>query len=580
LSRIAVRPFEPTGATGWEQELFELTSRRGLPVFHRATVGRDTSPDGCPELEEAGRRFTCFASSPGFGPVYITAPEPATAAARRGLWSPSRRAWLAYDWRDWIERLAVLESMPEFPPAFIVHDPWRSDGRSNLRDRFIPALGLRQEALREPRSALWLGDETLVLGGYPHETSLPRVYASRSGALTTALRAAEAAELPWYFPSVDLPPGELRTGAGPVVGALQRRAPHATLRVTVSEDVVCQEIDVLGSAVEIAQFTRGNSVRKLVHGAPPGSARVAAWALRRGVVRCPVQLDDDGVMRWLTSRRMPRWRALAGCERAFGGVLSTGSYGEEGSDPLSRPKVVLGVGLIESAPEALVARWSTALNNPDAPLVGMSCFLEPPRARDYLLWGWRQQTFLFVGEWFGRYLFCDENGVIHCFHEDGGELEVIAGAPGTLLEQIAIKEQLWRELGDFVTVHVFADTGAEVARRLGLQRVEEACDDLIQTYEGSGLLIQQRRAYGPSFLEMRVVSGDLEAMVRAVREARSVCPDAAVRVWESSTEARAHVAALVNAGMVSADESDGPGIGEPTRFESNATDDERDPEGD
>jgi hypothetical protein len=570
MSRIDVRPFEPTGATEWEQELFELTSRRGLPIFRRATIGRDTAPDGIQELEETGTRFTSFASSLDLGPVYIATPEPATATARRGLWSPSRRAWLAYDWRDWIERLAVLESMPEFPPAFIVRDPSRSDGRSNLRDRFIPALGLTQEALREPRSALWVGADTLVLGGYPYETSPLRVYTSDNGALTRAIHGAEAAELPWHFPTVDLPLGEVRADAGAVVA--RRRASQATLRVAVSADVVCQEVEVLGSSVEIAQFTRQGSIRQLVHGPPPRSARVATWARRCGVVRCPVQLDEAGVMRWLTSRRMPRWRVLAECERAFGGVLSTGSYGEEGSDPLSRPRVVLGVGLIESAPEALVARWSTALNDPDAPLVGMSCFLEPPRARDYLLWGWRGQAFVFVGEWFGRYLFCDEQGAIYCFHEDGGELEVMAGAPGTLLEQIAIKEQLWRELGDFVTVHVFADTGAEVARRLGLGHAEEASDELIQTYEGGGLLIQQRRAYGPNFLEMRVVSRDLDGMLRAVREARALCPDAAVRVWESSAAATAHVEALVNAGVVSVDEYDGPGIGEPMRFGSDASD--------
>ncbi len=41
--RIRVRPTDP--ATDWEVELFELTGRRGLPVFTRARVGRDTSPD-------------------------------------------------------------------------------------------------------------------------------------------------------------------------------------------------------------------------------------------------------------------------------------------------------------------------------------------------------------------------------------------------------------------------------------------------------------------------------------------------------------------------------------------------------
>jgi hypothetical protein len=179
----------------------------------------------------------------------------------------------------------------------------------------------------------------------------------------------------------------------------------------------------------------------------------------------------------------------------------------------------------------------------------MSCGVEEPSRQRHPLWRWRDHALVFLGEWRERLVFCDERGALWRYHGEAGDLAVVAASPSAFLEQIALEEQLFRDVGHTAPVRVFTDAGPDVARRLGLSILAEASDALVQTYEADGLWLWQGVEYGPNRTELRLVGEDIPRIVEAVKVARALAPGVKVKVWGMTRQAAARVDALVAAGV-------------------------------
>ncbi|KYF88937.1 hypothetical protein BE20_19440 [Sorangium cellulosum] len=546
LSRADVRPLDPSSAQDWELELYELTDRRGLPRLLGTELGHDAASAAPVESGEGGAAREPFATSPSLGPLYIIAPS--GPKSLRGL-STRSGLHLAQDWRDWIERLARVDAMAPFPPPLVVLNAKDQQAQRELLSRFIAKLGLSREPTSGDVSPIFAKEDTLVMGAYPHGGSRERVYTTNTGALDAALRAATEIGLPWCMATTRLPFGAIPAGLTDIVNEHRRATHFGALRVLVGKHAVVQQLEVLGIRIEDARFTPGGGVRRLDFVPPHGSERLARWARTGRVVRTSTQLDEASVAQWARERGITPWPALARCEQDLGGLLAPGGGGAGDADPLSRPAIVLGLGLLMRAPETLVASWSRAYQtSPDEPLL-LSCGVEEPQVRRYLLWSWRGHDLVFIGEWRGRFVFCDAAGAIWRYDGLAGQLDVAAGTPRAFLERIALEEHLWSEWGHYVPVHVFADVGTETAHRLGLRVVREATDELVQTYEGDGVLLRQLAEYGPNRTEVLVAGLDAGRVVEAVRAARALAPNSKVKVFSETGQGAALVNALIEAGI-------------------------------
>ncbi|WP_437502986.1 hypothetical protein [Sorangium sp. So ce1099] len=545
MAQAAVRLCAPSSATDWEQELVELTGHRGLPVLHGVVFGRDAAADAPPTWRTDDVLYTRFAWSHELGPLYIG--EPGGPGSHRAV-SSWRGLHLSSDWRDWIERLVRVDAMPPYPPPLVVLD--RGGSFLGPGDSLASDLGLRQEPTGDATKPVFAGGDTLLVAGYPYDASGERVYAAHPGALDRALRVADAAQLPWCFDTLSLPLDALPPRPVEAVGEHRRATAFGVLRVTLGRDVLRQELELLGTPIETAIFARDGAARCFAFAPPAGSARVEAWARARRVLRCPhLQLDEAAAQTWARVRRLPAWPALRTCERELGGLVAPADAAPMDADPLGRPAVLLGLGVLARAPEELVRWWNLTSQDPAEEPAIMSCGVEEPRARGYLVWSWREHTLVVIGEWRERILCCDERGAIWRHDGNDGVLDVASGTPRTLLERVALEEQLWRELGHWVPVHVFADVGAQVAGQLGLSAIAEATDHLVQTYEGDGLWLWQLVEYGPNRTEIRVVGQDVSRVVDVVRAARALAPEARVKVWSSTRPGNLLVDALVEAGL-------------------------------
>jgi hypothetical protein len=522
LARGPVRPFAPGGAADWEEELFELTGRRGMPVVGGVAFGRDAAPEGVAPATVAGGEgaLTLAAWSSTDGALYFGPPR---APDGRRTVQAGEGPYVAPDHRAFLERLVRVAAMPSFPPPLVLLDLPAGPAAGPA---LAAALGLGRETAHDP--PIFAGAEVLVLGGYPHAWSPPRAYARSVAALASVLAAAGAAGLPWFLDTEPLPAAAVLPETGPAGRASRRTTTFGVLDVAAGDGAIRCALSVVSAPVEEAVFLPSGGARRALGPAPAGSPRVARWAASRRVVRSAPRLAEAEVARWVADAGAPFLAPLADWERALGGFVAPGLR-----DPLGPPLLLFGLAATSLAPEALArAHRGAGLPADDAPMM-MSCGVEEPQRVRHPTWRWRDHELVFLGEWRERYVFCDRGGALWLLHADVGDLRVVAASPATFLEQLALQEHLWDHLGHLAPVRVFADVGAPVAARLGLAPVPEASDELVQVHEGGGLWLWQQRAHGPSPTEMRVLGADLDRVVAAVAAARELAPGARIKAWDA-----------------------------------------------
>lgn len=276
---------------------------------------------------------------------------------------------------------------------------------------------------------------------------------------------------------------------------------------------------------------------------PGASPRVQAWARTAGVTRAQDRFSAEDVERWAAKEGLSQTATLIDVEEALGGLFSSQSSG----DVVKRPLVVLGFEWVAGRDPSLVASWKNA--SPETDPMTLSCGVEEPTIRKYPRWSFADIDLILVGEWRGRLVFCDPEGAIYLLHGEAGTFDVIAGTPRVALEQIAIEEELWSAIGHFVTVRILGDCGAVIADALSLPLTPEASDNLVRTYEGPSILVRQRRARGPTQEEAQIVTSDPARACEAALAARASFPAAKIKVHPRTEEARAHIQALVAAGL-------------------------------
>jgi hypothetical protein len=291
-------------------------------------------------------------------------------------------------------------------------------------------------------------------------------------------------------------------------------------------------------------------VERMARGRPPGlgalsgSDRLERWAARLGIVRTERRFDEPEVAAWLGARAPSHAPAVVRCEEGFGGLLACAPGHRS-----DRPHLALGLGLLTTAPEALVTEWLAAegefepTSDPDArvPIV--------PKGRG--VWVFDETPLVLTGEWYERWMLCDRHGVLWRYDTFSREIDVAATRPATLLERLAIDEELFAEMNDAAIgpIRVFAEVAPAVAAALGLERVEVASDAIVQHYRGGSMWLRQLSSYGPQRVELRIITVDCRLAVEAVRVARASAPDAPVRIWSNLDLGRQMVAALSAAGF-------------------------------
>ncbi len=251
------------------------------------------------------------------------------------------------------------------------------------------------------------------------------------------------------------------------------------------------------------------------------------WAQRRDIVRSSLSFDRAGLFGWAERHRVPTvgLDALLQLEREWGGVMSFGR-----SDPLYRPYFVFGVAACEE-----VLRREGRFHEEDTSGEKTYCGHGPngdvydPVSRGYPFWTWENHRLWLIGEQAEGELFYEDSGAIWQWHLwEGRGFRVVAGTARSFFERLALEDWINKEICDY-QVRFQARADREVAAELGLSLVPEASDWMLTTYESATMWMWQTIQYGPHFAELRIVSIDTEAILRAVRIVRAVCPTAKIR---------------------------------------------------
>jgi hypothetical protein len=243
------------------------------------------------------------------------------------------------------------------------------------------------------------------------------------------------------------------------------------------------------------------------------------------------------VTRFLAGMRAARSSRV----RATGidGIVAAGEF-----DPIEYPSFLLGEEIAASSPRALTDEWmwvGTEANAEAAP--------ELPRMESALRWSWNDVALRLVGhEVLGTtLLFADPGDAVWRYEDEVGSLEVAAGSARGYLGSAAVLEEIRRTLWFQASIRVRARGAERIATALHLDRVEEASDGLLSTYERAGLWLIERRAHGPSPDELRIVGDDGDAIVAAARLA--VEGGARARVETGRTGSREWLEALHKEGI-------------------------------
>lgn len=333
-------------------------------------------------------------------------------------------------------------------------------------------------------------------------------------------------------------------GADAVSGTViyRRTTPLGELTIERDrDDALCQRV-VLGTAVvESTLFTPAGQSIRAGSVALDASPRLAALLSERRFTRGP-RLSDDEIAAEIDRSELPPWDVLAAFEREVGGLMEPWP-----DDPIGRPWLQLGLGLVMSADGEILRQWTWQDDEDEDEDGDTGVRLLLVR---WPLFRWRDVELVFVGEYaHAHYVLVDRRGALWRFEHEFEQMTVVAASTRAFLELLALDELLWQR-PEWASVRIDAVVGGELASRLHLSADESASDQLVQCWEAEGVWLRQHQRYGANEGSIAVVGDDIARVVEATRIARELDPKATIRVQESRPGGRARAEALRRAGLL------------------------------
>jgi hypothetical protein len=487
LHGVRLRTDSPTLVE--DEELLELTGRRGFPLLGGAAFGypaaRALAPSTVPSMGRGERRL--FAWDRWKGALYLDS----FGGLGVGLW------------RDYVALMACVDSFDAFWPSLVVR-------RGRAAQAFWTRLS-EQFSLSPPGEggSLLRADDVVV--------AQPRILTRTLAVLGDVLRfCAHEGARAVFDVGAGVAVRELPELSVPTAAPLYTDASAFTSRrVWVTDEHVIQGDFVLEQAVARLDIVREEATQHRCRAPALGSPRLDRY------------LQDQGAV-CVAAPPVPAPSALVESIRGLvgGGCVVIPREHE-------MPDGALWLGLL---PREMLPERAQSLLDFEG---GAESFPTGLRLVHWPLWSWKDLQLVAVGAWHDwKLILWSGEGGLWVYASMPEQMDFVAGELRTWLEILAVEdglaeaERLRVELAFPLDSHLRRGL---IAERLGLRPVPECTDRLVSSYEGEDLWVRELIApFGISFCVVRCDTSERALLL--IKDAREVMrlESVAISAWSES----------------------------------------------